>query len=122
MHHTILKKSLEQVMKKEQDEFVLPPRTYRGGSQTPCDLIYFKASWCPNCTQFSRSWNAIKKSDLQNISYEEYDVDEHKDMASKYRINHIPALRLKVGNKRAVAYDDDEMKKDKIIRWIEKNR
>ena len=51
----------------------------------------FSAAWCGPCRALAPVMNEIKKQ-FSNVVFEEYDVDESYDEATKYGIRSVPTV------------------------------
>lgn len=98
-------------------DFKMSEPEYRGEVQ---DLMLFTSKGCPYCTQFKRSWDALKKTDLP-VNFVKYDTDADEAICRKYKINAVPQLILQLSNKKKpIKYSGDMNKKD-VTKWVTKN-
>ena len=55
-------------------------------------LVDFWAPWCGPCVQLSPIIDEIANERIGKAKVTKVNVDEHQDLAGKYRVNSIPAL------------------------------
>ena len=53
----------------------------------------FSASWCGPCKTLAPTFNEVKNS-FSGVSFNEYDVDDSADIASKFGIRSVPTVIL----------------------------
>ena len=58
----------------------------------------FSASWCGPCKALAPVMNEVK-TQFSNVVFEEYDVDEASDIASKYNIRSVPTVIIESNGK-----------------------
>ena len=89
-----LKDSLKQknLTKNSQLKFL-----QNGGNMT--EIILFKASWCPHCTNFLPTWKRIQQSLKGKYQFTTYDSDLNKDIIKQWEVEGYPTIMIKKGSK-----------------------
>lgn len=83
--------------------------------------IDFWAPWCPYCTRLKPVFESIA-NDYKDVNFIKVNVDEHPDIASKYGIQGIPAIKFFCENKEIgeiIGYVPKDTLKKKIDQIIE---
>ncbi len=81
-------------------------------------LVDFTATWCGPCQKMKPSIKKLRVELSENITITEVDVDERKDLATKFRIEAMPTLVFFKDGKelsRSVGY----LKEDQLRKLIE---
>lgn len=54
-------------------------------------VLKLSASWCMPCHAYAKIFNTVKEEDkYKNIIFEEIDIEENEDLASKYLVKSVP--------------------------------
>ena len=63
------------------------------GKKNLSGLTYFGAKWCGFCNEFNPTWTKLNKL-LKGlpIKASKIDVDKHKDLLKKYKIDSFPSV------------------------------
>lgn len=73
-------------MSDNDDElFMLPSKGYA--------LIDFGAEWCGPCKAIAPFFNSLKEK-YPEVKFFKLDIDDHQEIARKYKIENIPAFIL----------------------------
>lgn len=83
--------------------------------------VDFWAPWCPYCTRLKPVFESVA-NDYKDINFIKVNVDEHPDIASKYGIQGIPAIKFICENKEIgeiIGYVPKDTLKKKIDEIIE---
>jgi thioredoxin-like negative regulator of GroEL len=64
-----------------------------GGKKAISGLTYFGAKWCGFCNEFNPTWSKLNKL-LKGlpINATKVDVDKHKKLLKKYKIDSFPSV------------------------------
>lgn len=83
-------------------------------------LVDFYAEWCPPCKMLTKELESIENS-LKDLEIVKIDTDKFQDLAIKYQITSIPAIKIFKKGKlisEAVGYMD----KNELIELINKDK
>lgn len=58
----------------------------------------FSAVWCSPCKTLAPTFNEVKNS-FSGVLFNEYDIDDSSDLASKYRIRSVPTVIIEKDGK-----------------------
>ncbi len=58
-------------------------------AQSTREVLFFSATWCQPCQQAKPRVEELRK---QGMKVTEFDIDEHPDLARKYRITQVPTF------------------------------
>jgi thiol:disulfide interchange protein len=85
-------------------------------------FIYFTASWCGPCQEMRRTtWSdADVERALQAYVPVKIDVDEHPDLARRYRVEAFPTFMVQAAGEDAPPKKSTEgaMMPEEFIRWL----
>ncbi len=77
-------------------------------------LLYFTGTWCQPCRYFGPVIDSIKNE----ITVEKYDVDERRDLTSKYLIRSIPAIILVDESGNEIKRRTGATSKEEVMKFI----
>ncbi|NTU98409.1 thioredoxin family protein [Candidatus Falkowbacteria bacterium] len=52
-------------------------------------IVKFTALWCADCIVMRPSWDEVKTL-FPELEFEEYDFDDHAEVASRFQIKKVP--------------------------------
>jgi thiol-disulfide isomerase/thioredoxin len=84
-------------------------------------VLKFGAVWCPGCIIMKPRFAEIEK-ELPWLLTEYFDVDEHRDLVEKYKLEDFPAFLFLDKEGREFQRFYGEIEKDKLIKFILENR
>jgi len=71
-------------------------------------LYFFYTTWCPHCKTAKPEWQSLKDEvsvvNGRRIIYKEVDCDEDSDLASKFKVEGYPTIKL-VTDDKVIDYD-----------------
>ena len=67
----------------------------KGGSKP--EIMLFKATWCPHCTNFLPTWEKIQQNLKNKYLFTTYDSELNKDKIDQWKVTGFPTLMIKNG-------------------------
>lgn len=59
-------------------------------------VLYFTATWCPPCKKIAPVFEKLSK-EFEATTFVKIDIDDHRELAEKYRISSVPTFKAFVG-------------------------
>ena len=56
-------------------------------------MLFFGADWCPQCSEFKKTWNKLKK-DFKEIKFLHVDLIKKPKWGEKFKVGGIPDIRI----------------------------
>lgn len=83
-------------------------------------LIDFYADWCMPCKMFGPVFESTAEDFEEKVKFVKINVEQSPDLARKYRVMSIPALKL-VKNGNVLAETMGALTQDDLEEWIDEN-
>ena len=83
-------------------------------------LIDFYADWCMPCKMFGPVFESTAEDFEEKVKFVKINVEQSPDLARKYRVMSIPALKL-VKNGNILAEAMGALTQDDLEEWIDEN-
>lgn len=83
-------------------------------------IIKFSASWCGPCKQLKPVFDDVVK-DISDIKVVDIDVEEHPEIASKYKIRSVPTIVITDDNDEVLAMKTGFMTEEQLTKFIEES-
>ena len=68
-------------------------KTYNGGNK-PLTIKLYWVSWCGHCNKFKPTWDKMKKNNKLDVTFEDINCEEQKEIAQQEGIQGFPTIRL----------------------------
>ena len=83
-------------------------------------FVYFTASWCGPCQSMKHTTWADKNVEAALRSYvpAKVDIDEHPDLAEKYRIGAVPTFIVLAADGHPLRRTDGALPPDDFLQWL----
>lgn len=87
-------------------------------------VLFFTADWCGNCTTMKETTISSSKVQeaLSKVVYLEVDVDNEKELVSKYKVSSIPAYFRINTNEEVINQGKGNIKEAGFLNWLYKNK
>jgi len=83
-------------------------------------IMKMSASWCMPCKVYAKTFNDVKnEKKYENITFEEFDVDENEDLAIKYGVRGVPTTIILDENDKVISMFSGNMPKSELEKRID---